>query len=403
MKLVFNKLQKHQSFLLMILSSASFFLSNILAKKNFDNESFYTWNLYLSIIPVAFGLGALGTDQLFIRQGNVIGGTYRIPYTIFIKALLSVGVFSVATCFLLLYIGTDYIQSLSIALTCLSASLLLLCHNFYRVVSSFSISQLVLNCWKFFLLLLVGACAFHGGRAVNSIFIFSFISNILLAGYFYCTLPQKLLVSRGVNEVSVLQRENHLWLGFFMSLFILMCFGYLDRGIAGYMFSDMEFSVYIYMLTILLMPFSMVAYYIGFREVAYLKKAYNKKSMIKKLCFLSVATIIGYSLWFCIVYFTRGFTEVYLLQEFYFPTLILICAKTTYPLLSSIVGLKANARSIIFANGLSFFSIILSGVCLTQVANISVKVLLYWSAFVWGFRLIVYMYVANQIESYHEV
>ncbi|EWH08498.1 polysaccharide biosynthesis protein [Catenovulum agarivorans DS-2] len=380
------------SFFVMALSSLLYFMATFLAKKTMIEEDFYYWNVLLTISAISYSFCFLGSEQLFLRFGMVHGKDYHVPKTI-IKAMgwsfvLYLFGFSILTNTVLFRVNDYYLTAL---VGILSASSVFV-YNFLRVTKLFTASQIVNNFWKIALFVAVLVAA--GSN----------VKEILYITLTLCTFVGLWSLSVVFRKLKITDKytgnTKSLFLSFAFSLLVLVLLNNFDRVLIEKVFSKEEFSDYIYLLSLLIMPFSIISSYIGFKEVAELKKRYVKSQFNKKVLLVGVTLSIVFTVWFLTLVCLREYLELPIKFSYFIPCITIVIVKSIYALYSSLFGLKGTARQIQISNLITVISVVFSIVVSYPLIIGQPTLVLYSVAAVWLTRIFVYAYFVRHQPEY---
>lgn len=386
-------LKRHGSLGLLGLSSASYFFAMIVARKTLEPDDLYFWNALVTLVAMGFSLCFLGAEQLFLRFSTVSEtGEVRINRT---TLHVMGGALVVFTAVLATLSEAYFFQLGSISIypaLGLCVGIFVFVYNLLRVRKSFSTAQLAANGWKF--TILIGVLLAPLGNA----------PWIIMAGLGVACLGVLWLFvrNRRALEVSGDPMPNQwqkLLLAFFLSLFVLMLLNNADRLIMLRNGSEALFSEYVYLVTLLLLPFSLLSNYFGFKEMAYLKYTYDRRRFLRKTLGVGGLAAGLFIPWFGLIYAAQTFLEVPVQIDYAIPCCVIVTCRCAYPLLSALFSLQAKLGQFYAANLLTLLAIGLAmAVLLSQdVATTSVLILL--AAF-WCTRLGIYAWYTSQIAGY---
>lgn len=389
---LFRLIKGNLSLLVMFFFAGCFFLSSILAKKILNDESFYQYNLLTTIFSMSFTFCFLGSEQLFLRLGKAYNSKYHISYKV-IKLMLITCILFVFVCFFCLR-GTFFEEAHSFYFLFipLFSALFIFTYNFLRVQHQFFLAQIINNLWKSGLLIAV---------IFSLAYEFYFVSNVLLTLVMLFSLFM-LYVNRDsliINDEALPKNWKQLFLGFSLSLFVLLLINNLDRLVVESYLSKNAFAGYVYLITLLIMPFSILSSYYGFKEVAFLKVKYKKQEFERKLVKVSLISFSLYLVWFFIIYSLRTHIEIAVEIEFLIPCLIIVVFKSSYSLVSSLFGLKSSFREMLLVN-ISTLLIVFLLFSLVIKLGVSYLYLLYSMAGVWLFRFFIFYFQTRKVAEY---
>lgn len=384
-------LKRHASLGLLGLSSASYFVAMIVARKTLEPDDLYFWNALVTLVAMAFSFCFFGAEQLFLRFSTVIGarvvinrGTLRLmggALVLFpsLLALLSEGYFFRLD-MLALYPALG-----------LCVGVFVFVYNVMRVRKSFSTAQLAANGWKFTIL---GALLLAPlGNA--PLVITAAGLGLACAGTLALFWRNRAMLEVTADPMPA--QWKTLFLGFLLSLFVLMLLNNADRLIMTRNGSEAQFSEYVYLVTLLLLPFSLLSNYFGFKETAYLKQTYDRRRFLRKTLGVGGLAAGLFVPWFGLVYAAQGPLEVPVHPAYALPCLIIVTCRCSYALLSASIGLYAGAEQIHLSNILTlFFLAVLSA--LVMIWGVNILHLLFMLALFWLARFGIFLFVASTLK-----
>ena len=104
MKLI-RLLNNHFSLLVMLIGSASFFLSNVLFKDILSLDQYYKYSILITLISILNSFGAFGTDQVVLRLSKIKNQKIKIDSKVPLIAFFSIIISSV---FAALYLNQNF-------------------------------------------------------------------------------------------------------------------------------------------------------------------------------------------------------------------------------------------------------------------------------------------------------
>jgi len=385
-------LKRHLSFILLAISSASYFAAMVVAKKELDAEDFYVWNVYITLIAVSFSFCFIGSEQLFIRYSRVVDDVVVINANTLFVMTGSLFIYSLAVLLVIEEVFPDISYSHFHLLISVIVGVFVFIYNCLRLVRNFVLSQFSANGWKVILLLTVLA---FGGRDVELIIVGSLGAACILALAVLVRLRSMLAVRWESQPADWKQ----LYMGFGVSLFVMMLIGNVDRFLMGRYTSPQEFSSYVYLVSMLVMPFSILSNYFGFREVATLKVRYSRRLMKSKLAKIGGGSVFVFGLWFVMLMLVSRYLELELKADYFLPALLTVVLRNVYVLLSALFGLHGTPRQIQVANGVTLLGVA-AMVWVVVLIGPSVAAVLWLVAAFWALRFILYWYFTAAIPDY---
>lgn len=385
-------LKKSAALVLMAMLSALYFFAMILARKTLSPEDLYFWNVLVTLMSIGFTFCFLGSEQLFLRFSMVdeqrrvfinqntlkimIGSS--LVFTTVITYLAETYFFQVGNFFIYFIIF-------------FCVGIFVFVYNILRLHRSFALAQVAANGWKLTLFISVILAPLGDFSII-------ILSSLLST----CIGVVVLLIKNG----SVLQVNNdvmqsnwvHLYSGFFVSLFVLMLLTNIDRLIFTRYGGDELFSEYVYLTILLILPFSILSNYLGFKEIAYLKIDYGHLNFFRRILTVGLASASLFSLWFGLIYLCQEWLEVSIRIHYGLPCAIIVVCRCAYALLSALLGLKGNPTDIHLANLITIMAIGLA-VCMLLLVGVSILNVVLMVAGLWLVRLGVYLLYALKIKD----
>lgn len=383
---------RHASLLLLGTFSVCYFAAMIIARKTLEPVDFYFWNALVTLVAMGFTFCFFGAEQLFLRFSNVANehmSINRLTLWLMLGSLvLFVALLTTLSERYFFQLGTLAVYPL----LGVAVGIFVFVYNFLRVLKAFNTSQLAANGWKFTILIAV---------------ILSPLGNaqwIILAGLIAaCGLPLWLFVQNRhrlvVTNNPMPDNWKSLFLGFLLSLFVLMLLNNADRLIMTRYSSESLFSEYVYLVTLVLMPFSLLSNYFGFKEMAYLKQSYSRALFVKKMRNIAMLAAGLFVPWFLFIYGLRDMLELEVRFEYILPCMVIITCRCSYALLSTLFGLKGKPVHIHVANLLTLVAIVLAVAVLLMI-GVDVANMLSLIAVFWCIRLAIYSYFTTSISEY---
>lgn len=336
------------SLLIMFFGAGLLFIANILAKSSLIEDDFYVWNVFLTIFTLSFSFCLLGSEQLLVRLGELKGGFYNIELTVLSFMVISCILFTVLSYFLFSGYLFDIDLGFHVVFITLPISFIVFFYHFYRMVGLFNVSQLINNIWKIFLILSLYLYINEYLLALNIVFFGSLVVSVIVISGFYYYLPFKV---RLVNGDCDKKKLFLLYLSYSFSLFVITLISMYDRFIVDYMNIDKTtFSNYIYLFTLLIFPFNLIASYFGFKEAKQIKHGVNRNDYILKSFHYSLFVSLLFSIWFIVMSFLEEVINIKLPTMYIIPLIFLVFIKVFYSMQSAFVGIKAHAGFIFYSN-----------------------------------------------------
>jgi len=388
----YDYIERHRSFLLLGASSASYFFAMVVARKTLDADGLYFWNVLVTLVSMSFSFCFFGAEQVFLRQSTVMEGRVEINRTTLWVMAGALLLFTV----LLAAVFEGYFFHLGgVAIYLFLAvcvGIFVFVYNFLRLRRSFSAAQLAANGWKFTILPGVLLAPFgNTAWSIMSGFGLAAAGAIWLLVY----SRKSLVVTDDLMPVG----WKPLFFGYSLSLLVLMVLNNADRLIISRYGSQEQFSEYVYLVTLLLLPFSLLSNYFGFREMAHLKRGYDRRLFARKVFAGGALTGFVFVPWFGLIYAFQEALEVPIIGVYALPGMVIVTCRSSYALLSALFALKARPEQIYIANLLTLL-VIVAGMSFLIVVKVTItSTLLVFAAF-WSARIAIYAYFSVQVKEY---
>ncbi|HAT8521730.1 TPA: hypothetical protein I7190_26235 [Vibrio vulnificus] len=371
--------------------SLVFFLSSVLGKKLLDENEFYIFNVSIVLFSMAFTYCFLGTEQLFVRFTDTSSSKTLISKYIILYMMTGSCVYILTSTLLVnffIYKSIGYILPFVISLL---VTISVVTYNFYRVNKSFFSAQLIVGYWK---LILPFSLLVSYSMAYEYALLMLLIISIIII----------FLILFKISKDIELTQEKHddvfvLSIGFAFSLLVLLFLNNFDRWVVEHYLGKKMFTSYAYMLTITIMPFSLISSYFGFKEVAYLKSNYNKTQFNRKLVLVAFISLLMFFLWFNLIYLIKDYIDLDINYELFIPLAVVVVSRCIYSLLSALFGLKASKSNIITVNIYTVVSIILGLLYLMQ-SDVTMQKIVFVMCGIWVSRMLIFLLYSRKIEEY---
>jgi len=393
-----NLAKKHSSFLVIVIGAFAVFAANILLKNILSPKAYGEYSILITFFQVISSFGLLGFEQVFLRisevkRQGIIQTDKKLSVLLLIVWVVFGGVSSYLFHTYFSNIGISYFYYFAITLI---ITLSMFLFNMFRLNSDFTVSQLILNSWKFFVLAL---CLFFLWQHIDNIRLFVKMLSYCLFGVFIVQVVYgyKKIVFDFLNKYSL--KELYLYaLHFFISLLTLTFVGYSDRFIVKSEFGSEILGEYFFLATIFFFPYALIQGYVGFKELVAFKKEGSLKGLGKKLLRIN---ILGIFLGIAIVLASVVINKIALLPYIDIENNVLLIAifiatgivKLNYSLLSALLGAKGEVKTIKNANLQSLLFILVIGAVfysfLNSIEMVALSFLLFWISrtVIWGHNL----------------
>lgn len=254
--------------MLIVLGAACFFLSNVLLKHLFNPTEYGQYSIVLTYFSIVNLMGLLGGEQVFVRHSQCVAHnvieTQRVQF-FFINLSIIISSIVGFLLFQQLFSETISLPKVLLFVSTFAMVSLLFLFNIFRLNNDFSISQLVLNAWKMFLLIM-GLLLFAGLQIKLNLFLYGLMAFIVITALFSLVIIWRKIEFKYNHSLSKIEYLR-IWYQFFISilLFTVLLFG--ERFIIEYRFGIEEFGTYFYMTNLFIAPFALLQNYIGFKQV----------------------------------------------------------------------------------------------------------------------------------------
>lgn len=390
-------LKQHASLGLLGLSSVSYFGAMIVARKTLEPDDLYFWNVLVTLVAMGFSFCFFGAEQLFLRFSTLNGARVSInSATLWLMGgALALHIALVALLSESYFFRLDMLALYPLVGMCVGTFVFV--YNLMRIRKSFIAAQLAANGWKFTIL---GAILV---APLGNVELLITAAGLGLACAGTLALFWRNRSALEVNVAPIPAQWRTLFLGFAFSLFVLMLMNNADRLIITRYGSEAQFSEYVYLVSLLLLPFSLLSNYFGFKEMAYLKQTYDRHHFLRKTVGAGGLAAVLFVPWFGLVYTFQSLLEVPVSWSYAFPALLIVICRCSYSLLSTLFGLKGTPRQIHMANLLTLLAIGCAIAVILMVGVTINSILILLAAF-WCSRVIIYAWFSARItehEAHH--
>lgn len=384
-------MRKHIPFLIMGASSGTLFLSNILAKKTFSSDEYEYFSYFMTVASILSSFALLGLEQLIIRFGTPKGGILyisRTPLCILGVTLFLVVLFSGSI--LRQIFSGDAVLDFSWLATA-TLALTLINYNLLRVKSSFVGSQIANGVWRFSVLI------FLVSYTVDLLGSVQFALTLALVAALVVNIAIAIKEFKTIRVVSTVDPVAMISMGFVFSLAIMTVLGNFDRVIAERAGDQDLFPRYMHYSMILVMPFNMIAAYIGFKEATAFKLNFSKSLLFQKAFSCTAKISAAFMLAVIAVFPVSGFIDLELSLSSVAATYLLVATKCFYSLFSAAMGARGSAKEVWFAN---ILSVVLLGTIFVVYVEMfkvdSIESILWLFVLLWVSRLASYYSVLSR-------
>ena len=387
------QVRSHTSLALLGLASTSYFTAMIVARKSLEADELYFWNSLVTIIAVAFSFCFFGAEQLFLRLSAVKNSRVVVSRYVLLLMALAAALFTVV----LGMLSEGYFFRLGMPALypalAFCVSVFVFVYNLMRLQKAFNLAQLAANGWKFAMLVaLLLAQLGYVPMVIMSLGLGLSCVGVLLLFWGKRS-------SLEITKDALPTEWTRLFLSFMISLFVLMMLNNLDRFIMVRLSSQEKFSDYVYIVTLLLLPFSLLSNYVGFKEMAYLKRRYNRRRFLRKTVIVGGVAAGFFMLWFGTIFALQDLLEVTVFLSYAVPGLAIVSCRCSYALLSTLFGLQGRPEQIHIANLLTILAMSI-GILGVYVVGVTINSILYLLAALWCVRVVIYAWFSAGIAQY---
>lgn len=363
----------------------------ILARRKLSPDDFYIWNALVTLMGISHSFCFLGAEQLFLRfsavtESRIVSINQR---TLFLMAAMLTLFVALMTLFSEVYFFQLPTLTIYLLVGC-SVGIFVFVYNFLRVRRSLTASQFAAQGWK--ATMLAGLALASRENATWTI-----LAGLGAASILCILLFATHRRSLAITHTPMPKGWRGLFLGFMISLFTLMLLNNFDRLMMARLGSEQLFSIYVYLVTLLLMPFSLLSNYFGFKEVANLKQSYLPRIFRRRTIWAGV-TGAGLMLpWFAMLYGLQETLEVEIKPEYLVPCVIVVACRCSYPFLSALFTLWGKSTEIYAANALTVLAM-LTVVAVALAGDITIIRTLYLLAAFWCIRVGIFSWLISKID-----
>jgi hypothetical protein len=289
--------------LVLAAGAGALFAANVFARKTFTDVQFVSWAYLTTLVAFFFSFSLLGSEQLLVRTARGTGGRLELP----VQSARYIGLSFVV--FALLYLLVLDGQMLKYQLgpsaipILVSVGAFQVVYQLERAGGHLVAAQLAMNGWKLILLPSVGlvGVATPGQRAEISIAA-ALAGGMLLTGALFQRARARTALVRSPTDA------DRVYLPFMFSLGVMSVLGIADRALLERLHDPETFAAYVYLVTILVSPFNILASYFGFREAVRYRRAYSRAAArVDALRTMGLASVLVLG-WSVLCYGTRNIT-----------------------------------------------------------------------------------------------
>ena len=380
------------------MGACALFLTTLLLRLYSDQEIFLAWSYIATYVTLFFSFALLGAEQLIIRYAEITHqGVIQITKsTITFLILGGITFLFVAITVINGYLFDYTFHPLSLIPLLLATMGILILYQINRLTGMLAIGQLVMNMWRIILCLVIGLAVFFNiSVKIELILTVIMIINLLIG---YSITPQ-------INQLQIkksYQSEGEIFVAFAISLLIMTILGIFDRLILDHSlnYSGISFEDYFYLMTLVVFPFNLLGSYIGYVAARHFREKLTLYHFLTLTLQTIIGTFIAAIIWINLLEYFTTWLDLPSVSKFSWALIaILIVIKTAYALLSAATAVKAKAKALFLANGVTTMILILIGTfCYYYATSIEEVIMAFTLA--WLSRYFLYIItLRNQWEA----
>ena len=394
----FPLLRKHLSLLVLGITSISFFLTNIILKDYLSLDDYGLYSLFITYISLISSFGLLGFEQVILRNSTILSNKIIISSYLKLPIILSVILvaFLASYIFLINYnISVDYFWLIVFTILVILVKLIF---NLFRLLSSFVLSQISLNLWKFLLFTSVLVLISSNDIVILDEIYLIITFSLLITIFMFFLLFKRVKFSLSIKVDKLFSQASF----FLLSLITISFINYGDRFFIENRFGLDDLGNYFYFLTLFLFPFSLLQSYVGFKEIVSFKLSYSHTLLLNKLKSLILYSII-FALFLFLFFFSIDYLEYYsikFLENINMIVLLIIFGiiKMIYALLSSAMGAVCNNKMLLKSNLYSILSIFIF-IPLFYYYALTINITIMFLIVLWLIRCLIWYKQLYNVES----
>ena len=394
----FSLLRKHLSLLVLGITSISFFLTNIILKDYLSLDDYGLYSLFITYISLISSFGLLGFEQVILRNSTILSNKIIISSYLKLPIILSIILvaFLASYIFLINYnISVDYFWLIVFTTLVILVKLIF---NLFRLLSSFVLSQISLNLWKFLLFTSVLVLISSNDIVILDEIYLIIIFSLLITIFMFFLLFKRVKFSLSIKIDKLFSQASF----FLLSLITISFINFGDRFFIESRFGLDDLGNYFYFLTLFLFPFSLLQSYVGFKEIVSFKLSYSHTLLLNKLKALILYSII-FALLLFLFFFLIDYLEYYsikFLENIDMIVLLIIFGiiKMIYALLSSAMGAVCSNKMLLKSNLYSILSIFIF-IPLFYYYALTINITIMFLIVLWLIRCLIWYKQLYNVES----
>ncbi len=177
------------------------------------------------------------------------------------------------------------------------------------------------------------------------------VANLFLISFVFGAVIFLVAISRSrIKEVKKSETILKYSFGYFFSMGVMAIFVYFERFLIEGKITASEYTDFLYLLTISLSIFSILASYFGFKEAVKYKEFFSYQGVKRDLLKVLNITVPLSIIWSLFIYFTSPLLELRVDVESLLLISIIGVFKCLYSILSSAMAVRMTFNDILFIN-----------------------------------------------------
>ncbi|MDK7674250.1 hypothetical protein ACF3NR_06410 [Vaginella massiliensis] len=270
------------SFLILVLGSGSYFVTNLVLKSVFNEFDYGAYSLLVTYFSLLYLFCILGLEQVFIRFSYVEQKNKIITDSLIIR---TVGILSVVISCLsatLFYRVYDIIPSFTLfLLSSLGISFSMITFTITRLNEDFTFSQFLSNYWKIFLLIFSSLALIGFSLNYQDLFYYLCATIIIVFAILFLFVWKRIKIT--TQKTIAKATFYQMFFQYFVSIMIFCFLNFFDRFIIENHFGIEELGNYFFLNNFFLAPFLLLQNYFGFKQLVKYKNNFSLKLLRKNI------------------------------------------------------------------------------------------------------------------------
>lgn len=373
---------RHGSFFIMAASAASLYLANIFLSVNLNAHDYGKYAIFISIISIANGFGFFGLDQALVRT-SFFSSEKKLVLNSSLIRLAGFASIGFLVCSVLYGVYEVGLPGLSLAISVFATTFGLAGYAYGRVTQAYSFSQFSHGGSR--VLFLVSVLAFTQLNANYEVVAWCYAIASVGVGVFSIYFFRK-----GSFEIKSAKKLDigSFAVGYFFSMLIMNFIGFADRFVIQNALGLEKAAAFFFYSNIYIYPFSLLASYVGFKELSKYKQGFVMGDLHGDLL-KAVRVFCGVALLCCISDYIGssllgGFKFSLSLEEKIL-MLLLGGGRIVYSSLSAVLGAVMEAKALNKVNIMTALAIFIAWLIL-EFSEKTVTAILVLFLWVWFAR-----------------